>query len=83
MPFLDENAKEMVQKKGGQWSPLIFYRSGLARQDDDEDGMLSYIGFSLHFEIHLLPLKITLAPPECQNTGSCNIDCNFLSALDV
>lgn len=38
LPFLDENAKEMVQKKGGQWSPLIFYRSGLARQDDDEDG---------------------------------------------
>ena len=39
LPFLDDNAKGMVNKKGGQWSPLITYRSGLARQDEQEEGM--------------------------------------------
>lgn len=39
MAFLDEHAKEMVNKKGGQWSPLISYRNGLAGQDEEEEGM--------------------------------------------
>lgn len=38
LAFLDENAKEMVNKKGGQWSPLITYRNGLAKQDEEEEG---------------------------------------------
>lgn len=38
MAFLDEHAKEMVNKKGGQWSPLISYRNGLAGQDEEEEG---------------------------------------------
>jgi len=38
LSFLDEQAKEMVHKKGGQWSPLITYRNGLAGQDDEEEG---------------------------------------------
>lgn len=38
LPFLDDNAKEMVHRKGGQWSPLINYRNGLARQDEDDEG---------------------------------------------
>ena len=29
----------MVNKKGGQWSPLISYRNGLAGQDEEEEGM--------------------------------------------
>ena len=39
MAFLDEHAKEMLNKKGGQWSPLITYRNGLAGQDEEEEGM--------------------------------------------
>ncbi|XP_078379288.1 cohesin subunit SA-2-like isoform X3 [Oculina patagonica] len=37
LAFLDEHAKEMVNKKGGQWSPLITYRNGLAGQDEEEE----------------------------------------------
>ena len=29
----------MLNKKGGQWSPLITYRNGLAGQDEEEEGM--------------------------------------------
>ena len=39
LAFLDEHAKELLNKKGGQWSPLITYRNGLAGQDDDDEGM--------------------------------------------
>ena len=39
LAFLDEHAKEMVNKKGGQWSPLVTYRNGLAGQDEEEEGM--------------------------------------------
>lgn len=39
LAFLDEHAKEMLNKKGGQWSPLITYRNGLAGQDEEEEGM--------------------------------------------
>jgi len=39
LAFLDEHAKEMLNKKGGQWSPLIMYRNGLAGQDEEEEGM--------------------------------------------
>jgi len=39
LAFLDEHAKEMLNKKGGQWSPLITYRNGLAGQDEEDEGM--------------------------------------------
>lgn len=39
LAFLDEHAKEMLSKKGGQWSPLITYRNGLAGQDEEDEGM--------------------------------------------
>ena len=39
LAFLDEHAKEMLNKKGGQWSPLVMYRNGLAGQDEEEEGM--------------------------------------------
>ena len=29
----------MLNKKGGQWSPLVTYRNGLAGQDEEEEGM--------------------------------------------
>ncbi|PFX16109.1 cohesin subunit SA-2-like [Stylophora pistillata] len=38
LSFLDENAKGMIHKKGGQWSPLISYRNGLTGQDEEEEG---------------------------------------------
>ena len=39
LAFLDEHAKELLNKKGGQWSPLITYRNGLAGQDEEDEGM--------------------------------------------
>ena len=39
LAFLDEHAKEMLKKKGGQWNPLVTYRNGLAGQDEEEEGM--------------------------------------------
>ena len=39
LSFLDENAKEMIHKKGSQWSPLLSYRNGLTGQDEEEEGM--------------------------------------------
>ena len=39
LAFLDEHAKEMLNKKGGQWNPLATYRNGLAGQDEEEEGM--------------------------------------------
>lgn len=38
LSFLDENAKEMIHKKGSQWSPLLSYRNGLTGQDEEEEG---------------------------------------------
>ena len=38
LAFLDDNAKGMVNQKGGQWSPLLSYRNSLAQQDDKEEG---------------------------------------------
>ena len=39
LAFLDEHAKEVLNKKGGQWNPLVTYRNGLAGQDEEEEGM--------------------------------------------
>lgn len=38
LSFLDEHAKGLIHNKGGQWSPLISYRTGLAGQEDEEEG---------------------------------------------
>ena len=67
LPFLDDNAKEMVHKKGGQWSPLINYRNGLARQGEDEEGRCSIIIFRLSFPFF-----------HCLQMSSPTIDCNGL-----
>ena len=64
LPFLDDNAKEMVHKKGGEWSPLINYRNGLARQDEDEEGGCSMI--------------ISFPFIRCLKMSSPAIDCNGL-----
>ena len=40
LSFLDEHAKGLMHNKGGQWSPLISYRTGLAGQEDEEEGIV-------------------------------------------
>ena len=72
LPFLDDNAKEMVHKKGGEWSPLINYRNGLARQDEDEEGRCSII---ISF-LFIRSLKMSSPTIDCNglwlSTSSCS-----------
>ena len=37
MKYLEEQAGDLLSKKGGQWSPLIVYKNGLKGHDAQQD----------------------------------------------